>query len=485
MTRTGSSADDECDRSTSRQDEIRRRAEALGPWFHNIELNGVRTAPDHFLGDYPAVKWQSFADAIPQDLTGKSVLDIGCNGGFYSIEMKQRGAERVLGIDFDDDYLAQARFAAEVTGLDIEFRKLSVYDVGALGERFDVVLFMGVLYHLRHPLLALDLIHEHVASDLLVFQSMQRGSQEVDAGRRRTTPSGRRSISTGPATRSCTSSSTAMPTIRPTGGCRTAACVEAMLRSAGFEILQHPEDEVYICRRVEAPERRRRGLSGAREHVHDRSRDDLERAEQQVPLGSRARPGLEPLRRDGDRRRAGDQGREPRPSARARRHVADRSRLSSSNMEGKGVLDHVDVVAVHGFPLDWNLWQIHEWPAKIDEIRAVTDLPIWVTEVGISTFGAEEVQVWGLQRTAELLIGKAPRIHWYSLYDLPRAWEATTRHREAEGSSYYRHFYMGLLREDGTPKPAARGLRRATPPRWASASGSISRTTASTTRSPG
>jgi beta-xylosidase len=124
------------------------------------------------------------------------------------------------------------------------------------------------------------------------------------------------------------------------------------------------------------------------------------------------------------------------------------------NMADRGVLDHVDVVAVHGFPLDWNLWQIHEWPAKIDEIRAVTDKPIWVTEVGVSSFGAEEVQAWGMNRTAELLIGRAPRIHWYSLYDLPRTWEATTRHREAEGSSYYRHFSMGLLREDGTPKPA-------------------------------
>jgi beta-xylosidase len=124
------------------------------------------------------------------------------------------------------------------------------------------------------------------------------------------------------------------------------------------------------------------------------------------------------------------------------------------NMAGKGVLDHVDAIAVHGFPLDWNLWKLDEWPAKIDEIKAVTDLPVWVSEVGISTFGAEEVQVWGLKRTAELLIGKAPRIHWYSLYDLPRDWPATTRHREAEGSSYYRHFYMGLIREDGAPKPA-------------------------------
>lgn len=132
-------------------------------------------------------------------------------------------------------------------------------------------------------------------------------------------------------------------------------------------------------------------------------------------------------------------------------------------MERTGALDAVDAVAVHGFPLDWNLWQIHEWPAKIAEIRAVTGLPVWVSEVGISTFGAEEVQLWGLERTAELLVGQAPRIHWYSLYDLPREWEATTRHREAEGSSYYRHFHMGLLRQDGTPKLALDTFARHTP----------------------
>jgi len=133
------------------------------------------------------------------------------------------------------------------------------------------------------------------------------------------------------------------------------------------------------------------------------------------------------------------------------------------NLKQKCVLGHVDVVAVHGFPLDWNHWTIHEWPEKLREIRAVTDLPLWVSEVGVSTFGAEEVQEFGLQRTAELLIGRAERIHWYSLYDLPRAWPATTRHREAEGSAYYRHFYMGLAREDGTPKLAMKHFHEYTP----------------------
>ena len=132
-------------------------------------------------------------------------------------------------------------------------------------------------------------------------------------------------------------------------------------------------------------------------------------------------------------------------------------------MREQGVLGWVDAVAVHGFPLDWNHWQIHEWPARLDEIRQETDLPIWVTEVGVSTFGAEEVQEFGLCRTAELILGRTPRIHWYSLYDLPRAWPATTRHREAEGSSYYRHFYMGLVREDGTPKRALARFAQFTP----------------------
>jgi len=125
-----------------------------------------------------------------------------------------------------------------------------------------------------------------------------------------------------------------------------------------------------------------------------------------------------------------------------------------SLLKDQGVLEHLDAVGVHGFPLDWNHWQINDWPKKLAEIRAVTDLPIWVTEVGVSTFGADEVQVFGLQRTAELLLGEAERIFWYSLMDLPPSWEATTRHKESEGSAYYRHFYLGLIRADGSPKPA-------------------------------
>ncbi|STY31143.1 Beta-xylosidase [Legionella wadsworthii] len=137
--------------------------------------------------------------------------------------------------------------------------------------------------------------------------------------------------------------------------------------------------------------------------------------------------------------------------------------LFIQRMNHLGVLENLDAVGVHGFPLDWNNWSIHQWKEKISEIEAVVDLPVWVTEAGVSSFGAEEVQEFGLIRTAELLIGRVGKIHWYSLYDLPKAWEATTRHKEAEGSSYYRHFYMGLLKENGEPKLALRKFADYTP----------------------
>ncbi len=231
---------------TISRDLIARKVEQLGPWFHNMDLGGVQTAPDHFLGDYPRTKFARFAHAIPADLRGKTVLDIGCNGGFYSIEMKRRGADRVLGIDTDEHYLAQARFAARVLGVDIELRRMSVYDVAQLHEKFDLVLFLGVLYHLRHPLLALDLVHDHVVKDKMVFQSMQRGSSGVTP-LEEDYPFEEHGIFDDPS----------FPKLHfiehdyahdPTNWwIPNRACVEAMLRSAGFTILSNPEPEVYLC----------------------------------------------------------------------------------------------------------------------------------------------------------------------------------------------------------------------------------------------
>jgi tRNA (mo5U34)-methyltransferase len=229
---------------------IRERVRALGTWFHNIDLRGVKTAPDHFLGDYPAIKWKRFADALPVDVTGKTVLDIGCNAGFYSIEMKRRGAARVVGIELADEYLNQARFAAEICEVDIDFRKLSVYDVAQLDECFDIVLFMGVFYHLRHPLLALDLIHAHVAKDLLVFQSMQRGSVEVEQYEENY-QFWQEDIFDRPSFPRLSFVEHKYANDETNWWIPNRACVEAILRSAGFTILDHPEDEVFICRRRE------------------------------------------------------------------------------------------------------------------------------------------------------------------------------------------------------------------------------------------
>jgi tRNA (mo5U34)-methyltransferase len=241
-------------RSAPHPDLAARIAE-LGPWFHNMELGGVLTAPEHFLGDYPAFKYQRFAHALPTDLKGKSVLDIGCNAGFYAMEMARRGAARVVGIDSDPRYLAQAQLAAEALGFAdrIELRQIDVYDVGALGERFDVVIFMGVLYHLRHPLLALDLIHEHVADDLLLFQSLQAGSDEMFQAEPDYEFHANLGVFDEPG----------WPKLHfiehryagdPTNWwVPNAAASAAMLRSAGFEILDQPISDVFMCRRQEKP----------------------------------------------------------------------------------------------------------------------------------------------------------------------------------------------------------------------------------------
>jgi tRNA (mo5U34)-methyltransferase len=231
---------------------LKRDIDRLAPWFQNLRIDGMETAPDHFLGDYPRVKWQRFKDALPDDLEGRSVLDIGCNAGFYALEMKRRGAGRVMGIDTDPRYLAQAELAARHAGQELELHEMSVYEVGRLGERFDLVIFMGVLYHLRHPLLALDLIREHVADDLMLFQSLQRGSaaspklahdypfEEWDVFDRPDYPK----------LHFIEDRYAGDPTnwFFP-----NAAAAEAMLRSAGFAIEAQPEREVYLCRAVERP----------------------------------------------------------------------------------------------------------------------------------------------------------------------------------------------------------------------------------------
>lgn len=228
-------------------DQLRRRIQELGPWFHNLRLGGEQTAPDHFLGDYPAVKWRNIEPAIPQDLDGATVLDIGCNAGFYSIQMKNRGASRVLGIDTDDTYLNQARFANEMLGLDIEFRKCSTYDVDTIDEQFDIVLFMGLLYHLRYPLYALDKVVQKVRG-VLVFQTMIRPSVpapavqveedydfwQEDMFEERGFP--RMHFIEKSYSHDCTN-----------WWVPNTACAEAMLRSAGLELFCHPEPETWFC----------------------------------------------------------------------------------------------------------------------------------------------------------------------------------------------------------------------------------------------
>jgi tRNA (mo5U34)-methyltransferase len=227
------------------RDQLAQRISELGDWFHNLDLHGVPTAPHHFLGDFPKIKWCQIASAIPEDLTGTTVLDVGCNGGFYSIEMKKRGASRVLGIDVDDRYLNQARFAAKTLGFEIELEKCSVYAVDQLPGQFDYVLFMGVFYHLRYPLFALDKLIQKVRGKL-VFQTMVRGSRQTrewadDYPIWNTQIFDERDF---PAMYFIEKSYSHDPT---NWWIPNRSAVEAMLRSSGLKIEAQPEPETWIC----------------------------------------------------------------------------------------------------------------------------------------------------------------------------------------------------------------------------------------------
>jgi tRNA (mo5U34)-methyltransferase len=224
---------------------LARQISELGEWFHNIDLHGIQTAPHHFLGDFPKVKWQSIAPSIPQDLSGATVLDIGCNGGFYSLQMKQRGASRVLGIDICDRYLEQARLASRTLGLEIELEKRSVYEVDQIAGQFDLVLFMGVLYHLRYPLYALDKVVTKVGGRLL-FQTMIRGCGEVKDWAA-DYDFWRKDIFEDPSWPQMYFVEQNYCGDYTNWWIPNRAAAEAMLRSCGLEIESHPESESWIC----------------------------------------------------------------------------------------------------------------------------------------------------------------------------------------------------------------------------------------------
>jgi tRNA (mo5U34)-methyltransferase len=236
---------------------VRREIESMAPWFHNLVLpHGDQTAPDHPLGpDFPVRKWREIEPFVPQDLSGWSVLDIGCNAGFYSIELAKRGAT-VVGIDSDPHFLRQARWAAAQFGVGdrIEFREQQVYDLARTDEQFDLVWFMGVFYHLRYPLLGLDIVAARVRR-LLVFQTLTMPGDDVYDG-----PAGSEDIEDRDALLQ-----PGWPKLAflehsffndPTNWwAPNHAAVEAMLRSSGLATVGRPGHEIYVCEPISDPGR--------------------------------------------------------------------------------------------------------------------------------------------------------------------------------------------------------------------------------------
>ncbi len=224
---------------------IEQQVAALGEWFQNLNLKGVQTAPHHFLGDYPQIKWRRLAPFLPENLEGKSVLEVGCNAGFYAFELKRRGAGRVLAVDADARYLSQARFAAQVLGLEVEFQQASVYDLAGLPEKFDYVLFMGLFYHLRYPVYALDMLVKKVR-ERMIFQSLMRGAEGGETPRSDydfwdDAPFVQRGF---PCMYFIEQSYAGDPT---NWWIPNAGAIQGLLRSAGLRLLEQPDQDTWIC----------------------------------------------------------------------------------------------------------------------------------------------------------------------------------------------------------------------------------------------
>lgn len=219
----------------------------LGPWFHNLHLpNGIQTAPNHALGDFPAFKWNEISPYIPEDLSGWRVLDVGCNAGFYTIELAKRGAS-VLGIDVDPHYLRQAQWVAEQFGLDdhVEFRQMQVYDVAHLDEEFDLIWYMGVMYHLRYPLLSLDILAQKTKR-LMMFQTLTMPDtktleipEDIEFNEREIM------LEEGYPKMGFIEHKLAGDVTN--WWAPNHAAIEAMLRSCGLKVTQRPGHEMYLC----------------------------------------------------------------------------------------------------------------------------------------------------------------------------------------------------------------------------------------------
>jgi tRNA (mo5U34)-methyltransferase len=245
------------------EDAIEEQIDALAPWFHNLHLpSGHQTAPDHPLGDFPRIKWWELCASLPEDLSGWRALDVGCNAGFYSVALAKRGAT-VVGLDVDEHYLRQARWATEQFGLSaqITFERGQVYDLARRAERFDLVLFLGVLYHLRHPLLALDLLAEKT-DRLLVLQTLTMpGDDEPRTSKN--VPFDERETLLEPGWPHMAFVEHRLADDPTNWWAPNAPAVEAMLRSSGLEVVERPGYQLWVCRPKGIPPEVRAELDAA------------------------------------------------------------------------------------------------------------------------------------------------------------------------------------------------------------------------------
>ena len=163
--------------SNHSKEEIKKYLEQNNTWYHAMNINGIQTKNTRTSSQYQM--WIS--QVIPDDLTGKNILDVGCADGFYSFLCEQRNANRILAIDYEgfdiqkkmsesEKEINTNNFELHKKFLDskVEYRNLDVYDIDLINETFDFVLFFGVYYHLENLIYALKKIYSVVNGSIFL-----------------------------------------------------------------------------------------------------------------------------------------------------------------------------------------------------------------------------------------------------------------------------------------------------------------------------
>lgn len=218
--------------------ELIEKVRALGPWFHNIEVapgiftRDIAPAPGPQPKNHPVPRWEKVRDALPEDMTGMSVLDAGCSDGYFSIKIAERGASRVLAVDGAAEPIKRIDWVIEHFGLKNVESRVQMLDRTSARKlgKFDLVFAMAVFYHMRDPITGIEMLAS--LGDRLLLETIVVPDRK-DCYFKVKRPGGESGV----------------PKLIP-----STACLEMLMRWAGYDKITQLTDDadsrpIYLCER--------------------------------------------------------------------------------------------------------------------------------------------------------------------------------------------------------------------------------------------